>query len=87
MKRTTFSIDEAARRLHVHANTVRRALLAGRLEARLVSGKYAIGREDLDRFVAGQTRVDALADPRLLATIEQVVEMAIRRHITTGGQR
>ncbi len=56
------SIPEAAHRLHVHVDTVRRAIRRGELPARKLWGRWKIAVSDLDaigsRRVAGAAAVE-----------------------------
>jgi excisionase family DNA binding protein len=45
-----YTVDDVARRLHLHAKTVRRYIRDGRLKARRIGKEYRITTADLDAF-------------------------------------
>jgi excisionase family DNA binding protein len=45
-----YTVDDIARRLHLHAKTVRRYIRDGRLKARRIGKEYRVTSADLDAF-------------------------------------
>ncbi len=51
MNNTYLSIEEVAKRLHVHSKTIRRYIGSGKLAAKKVAGSWRIEEEDLQEYV------------------------------------
>lgn len=51
MQKQVYSIDEAARILEVHSDTIRRMIKRGELQASLVGRQYRIPQSEIDRLL------------------------------------
>lgn len=56
------SVDQAAKRLGVHPNTVRNAIETGRMQARKVLGRWRIKESEVERIMRGTPSTDDQQD-------------------------
>lgn len=70
MRKTTFTLAEAATVLSCHKETLRRAIAAGELQAARLGREYRISRADLQAFWTAQGGGE-LFSPDQVATVEE----------------
>lgn len=70
MRKTTFTLAEAAAVLSCHKETLRRAIAAGEMQAARVGSAYRISRADLQAFWTAQGGGE-LFSPDQIAEIEE----------------
>ena len=58
MQEQVFSIDEAAKALRVHPDTIRRMIKAGSLRYSRVGRVYRIPQSEIDRLLHGESPTD-----------------------------
>jgi excisionase family DNA binding protein len=56
MQEQVYSIEEAARLLKVHPDTIRRMIKRGEMQSRKVGRQYRIPRSEIEKFLGAQPK-------------------------------
>lgn len=92
MRKTTYTLAEAAEVLSCHKETLRRAIQAGELQAARLGREYRISRADLQAFWTAQGggelfTPETSADPEPQDKISEIKEAAAKPKRPTGPEQ
>lgn len=92
MRKTTFTLAEAAEVLSCHKETLRRAIQAGELQAARLGREYRVSRADLQAFWTAQGggelfSPEAAAEPEVQEKQTEVKEAAAKQRRPSGPEQ